>query len=128
MYQSRKHYFLCSDLIAVRWESPEPHSAAAVLEEIWSTGAVVQLDKPLLKATRVRLELGDVEIPGLVMANVYEQIGYYITVQFEAGFRWSPDMYTPEYLFDPATLCEHSWDSRPQPQTKRSRAAQGILK
>jgi hypothetical protein len=104
MYQSEgQPHYLCSDLVVLRWNDGSD-AAIVNLEEIWSQGAVIQMDSPLPAGTRVRLELEDCDYSGQVDACEFQKIGHYITLRFVGGDKWSPDIYTPEYLLDPAAL------------------------
>ncbi len=95
---------LCSDLIKVRLEGPEPADLMANLEDISSSGACVQLEQPVAAGTRICLTLGRRKFKGQVVYCLYEDIGYFAGVRFDAGIKWSRRLYEPKHLLDPAQI------------------------
>lgn len=96
---------LCSDLIKVCIEGGgEPVELIANLEDISPSGACIQFERPVLAGTRLSLKLGRYKFRGRVRNMKHSEIGYFAGVQFDAGRKWSPKMYTPQHLFDPARM------------------------
>jgi len=96
--------WLCSDLIEVRIEGPRPREVTANLEDVAPSGACVQLEEPIAKGTRLRLMLGQHEFRGRAVHSTRNQIGYFVGVQFDAGQKWSRQIYEPQHLLDPARV------------------------
>jgi len=97
---------LCSDLIKVRLEGAHPADVMGNLEDISPSGACVQLEQPVSPGAGIRLTLGRHKFRGRVKYCVYDDIGYYVGVEFEPGKKWSRALYTPKHLLDPRDLLE----------------------
>lgn len=94
----------CSDLIKVRVEGAEPVELIANLEDISPSGACLQFEQPVPAGARIALMLGRWKFHGQVKYCVYHEIGYFVGVQFEAGRKWSRQLYEPKHLLDPTKV------------------------
>jgi hypothetical protein len=97
---------LCADLINVHWKdkSGRPRKALANLEDISLSGMCLQLDTPVPRETLLRILHPKSRFEGRVRYCVYRDIGYFLGVQFEPGFRWSQRRFRPKHLLDPRDL------------------------
>ena len=107
MYNRRAETrLLCADLVDVQWKDKGGRTRRAVanLEDISLSGACVQVDAPVPLQTIVRVSFPRGELQGRVRYCVYRDIGYFLGVEFEPGFRWSVRMFRPQHLLDPRRL------------------------
>ncbi|MGA3039765.1 MAG: hypothetical protein ABSF54_03120 [Bryobacteraceae bacterium] len=93
----------CSDLIEVRVEADggEPAELIANLEEISPSGACVQFEEPVPAGARLCLKLGRYKFRGHAQSCIHNEIGYFVEVRFDAGRKWSRQLYEPKHLLDP---------------------------
>jgi hypothetical protein len=73
----------------------------AILEDISSGGACVQLEEPVKVGSGVTLAIGRNSFPATVRYCVYRDAGYFVGLQFGSGIRWSRETVLPEHLLDP---------------------------
>jgi hypothetical protein len=107
MYNRRAETrLMCADLVDVQWKDKggRMRRAVANLEDISLSGACVQVDSPVPLQTIVRVSFPRGELQGRVRYCVYRDIGYFLGVEFEPGFRWSVRMFRPQHLLDPRRL------------------------
>jgi hypothetical protein len=97
---------LCADLVDIQWKDKTGRTRRAVanLEDISLSGACVQLDVPLPLETKLHISYPKGELRGRVCYCIYREIGYFLGVEFEAGFRWSLRHFKPQHLLDPRRL------------------------
>src|SRR5215216_4407442 len=97
---------LCADLVDVQWKdkSGRMRRAVANLEDISLSGACVQVDSPVAIDTTIRITYPRGELQGRVCYCVYREIGYFLGIEFEPGFRWSLRQFRPQHLLDPRRL------------------------
>lgn len=93
---------LCADLVNVRWKdkSGRGRKATAILEDISSRGACLQLDIPVPVATLVRISHAKGQLEGSVRYCVYRDIGYFVGLQFSGDSKWSAREYKPQHMLD----------------------------
>lgn len=98
---------LCADLISVHWKDKNGRvrKATANLEDISLSGMCLQMDTPVPRETLMRI-IADANnrFEARVRYCVYRDIGYFLGVEFEPGFRWSQRRYRPKHLLDPRDL------------------------
>lgn len=89
-------------MLEVNWrdETGNDQQATALLEDISSSGACLHLEIPIPEETLIHWEFPKQKCSGLVRYCVYREIGYFIGVEFEAGFAWSKKTYKPQHLLD----------------------------
>ncbi len=105
--RSGKARFLCSELVTVRWVSEfgSSREVTANLEEIWESGAQLQLPNPIRTNIPVHVSVEKTELfSGVVQSCAADFVGYFVDIEFEGGYRWSPAQFEPEHLFDPRSL------------------------
>ncbi|HYP08521.1 MAG TPA: PilZ domain-containing protein [Bryobacteraceae bacterium] len=97
---------LCADLVDVQWKDKggRIRRAVANLEDISLSGACIQVDSPIPIDTELRISYPRGELQGRVCYCVYKEIGYFLGVEFEPGFRWSLRQFRPQHLLDPRRL------------------------
>jgi hypothetical protein len=108
---------LCADLINVWWndESGATCQAVANLEDISNSGVCLQVDGPVPYDTLVHIAHPKLEFEGRVRYCVYRDIGYFVGVRFEPGFRWSQHRFKPKHLLDPRTLMNRTRKPKARP-------------
>jgi hypothetical protein len=97
---------LCADIVDIRWKDREGRVRRTVanLEDISLSGACVQVDSPIPLETSLRIMYPKGELQGRVCYCVYREIGYFLGIEFDPGFRWSQRMFKPQHLLDPRRL------------------------
>ena|SRR5262245_49209321 len=112
---------LCADLVDVRWKdkSGRLRKATAVLEDISSSGACVQLDGPIPTDTFIKIRHRKGQLQGQVRYCVYRDIGYFVGLQFVPESKWSRKEFEPEHMLDMSRLLARSLRSaaRRMPKT-----------
>ena len=110
---------LCADLVDVQWQDRRGklRRAIANLEDISVSGACLQLDTPIPPQTTLRISYPKGELQGRVCYCVYREIGYFLGIEFDPGYRWSLRQFRPEHLLDPRRLVAKaiSKTARPNP-------------
>ena len=93
---------LCADMVEIRWKAQGGRfrRATALLEDISSSGACLQMETSVPLGAEIRCGFPNREFSGRVRYCVYRQIGYFIGVQFEAGSKWSRKAFEPQHLLD----------------------------
>lgn len=97
---------LCADLVDVRWKDKAGRTRRTVanLEDISLSGACVQVDVPIPLQTMLQISYPKGELQGRVCYCVYREIGYFLGIEFEPGFRWSVRQFKPQHLLDPRRI------------------------
>jgi hypothetical protein len=93
---------LCADLVDIRWKdkSGRGHKATAILEDISSSGACVQIEGPIPPNTIVKICHPKGELQGTVRYCVFREIGYFVGLQFEPDSKWSRKEFQPDHMLD----------------------------
>jgi PilZ domain-containing protein len=104
----RENRLLCADLVEVIWKdkSGRQRRRLANVEDISLSGMCLQMEQPILRETPITLHYDLGEMNGTICYCLYHDMGYFIGVQFEAGFQWSSRQFWPKHLFDPLQLVE----------------------
>jgi hypothetical protein len=98
--------YWCSDLVRVwtkdgaRWKS----AGVGILEDISATGACLQLEVNVKKDTPIRFKHPEWTAEGVVRHCYWREIGYFVGMEFSDKSRWSPDVFRPKHMVDPAAL------------------------
>jgi hypothetical protein len=97
---------LCADMVEVWWDDSRgrTHHATALLEDIATNGACLQLDRALPIDIVVTIEHSKGDMRGTVRYCAYQEIGYFVGVQFAADSVWSRSKFTPQHLLDLESL------------------------
>ena len=91
---------LCADLVRIEWQAPSGshRSEWAILEDISSSGACLEVEEEIPPETIVHLKFTTDECQARVKYCVLDRINYFIGVQFEQGYRWSRRRFKPQHL------------------------------
>ena len=97
---------LCADLVDIRWKDKtgRGRKATAILEDISTSGACVQIEGPIPENTIVKICHPKGQLQGTVRYCVYREIGYFLGIEFAPGSRWSAQHFRPQHLLDPRRL------------------------
>lgn len=97
---------LCADLVDVCWhdEAGRLQKEVMVLEDISLSGVCLQSETPHAEGAEVTIQYGGGAIPGVIRYCVYQDIGYFVGIEFTENFEWPKDKFRPKHLFDPDTL------------------------
>lgn len=95
---------LCSDLIKVRLEGAQSAEWMANLEDISPSGAIALFEQAVPAGARLSLMLGRHKFRGRVTHCTHNEIGYFVGIRFDAGKKWSRQIYEPKHLLDPMEL------------------------
>ena len=89
-------------MLEIRWIDARGrrHQATALLEDIASHGACLQLETAVPLDTEITLEHAQARMRGSVRYCVYREIGYFVGVQFAPDSEWSRSRFTPQHLLD----------------------------
>jgi hypothetical protein len=93
---------MCADMVEVQWadQAGQHQQTTALLDDIAPSGACLNLDNPLPVGTPVVIRYRKGRLEGSVCYCFFQDIGYYIGVQFKPHTKWSPKQYRPKYLLD----------------------------
>jgi hypothetical protein len=91
---------LCADLVKVQWKSPSgpEHSEWAILEDISSSGACLEIEEAIPPETIVNLQFTSDQCQARVKYCTLDRTNYLLGVLFEQGYRWSRRRFKPQHL------------------------------
>jgi hypothetical protein len=97
---------LCADLVVGEWSeaSGKLRSVVVNLENISSAGACIQSECPVPLGAEMTIKFRRRQVSAVVRYCVFREIGYFIGLEFEQGFQWSPEWFRPQHLLDPRRL------------------------
>jgi hypothetical protein len=97
---------LCADLVDIQWKDPTGRNRRGVanLEDISLSGACLQVERPVVLGSAIRMTYPNGELTGRVKYCVFREIGYFLGVEFDPGNRWSQRSFRPQHLLDPRRL------------------------
>lgn len=100
--QRREARMLCADMVEVHWEDErkQPQRALALLEDISSYGACLQLENAVPLGTKVAWDCPKQSFSGQVRYCVFREIGFFVGVEFSDACRWSKKTFMPLHLLD----------------------------
>jgi hypothetical protein len=83
---------LRADPVDLRWQDQagEAQRGAAVLADISCTGASVRVERPLRIGSTLSITYHNEDLPGTVRHCVRQGTVYVLGIEFQRGFRWSP--------------------------------------
>jgi hypothetical protein len=97
--------FLCSHLVALADGSSETAGDRIVnLEEIWTTGAILEAETVVMRGAKVELRCGPTLLKGRVVEVEAHEFGYRFEVEFSPKTPWRPEEFRPDHLLDSSTL------------------------
>jgi hypothetical protein len=101
--QRREHdRNMCAELLAVQWTDVEGHERSEVvsLEDISTSGACIEMDDAIPAGTEVSLRYPNGEYKGKIRYCIYQDIGYFLGIEFDEGYRWSKTDFVPAHLLE----------------------------
>jgi hypothetical protein len=101
---------LCADLVDIRWQDKtgRGRKATAILEDISSSGACIQLDGPVPLNTEIKILYPKGHLLGTVRYCNYRDIGYFVGLEFVEDSKWSKKQYEPQHMLDMTRLISRS--------------------
>ena len=97
---------MCADMVEVQWkeDSGQMCTSTALLEDLSPSGACLQMDSPLALDKSLVIGYRKGRLQGSVCYCFFEDIGYWVGVQFTARTKWSRKNFRPKHLLDPRKL------------------------
>jgi hypothetical protein len=93
--------YLCSQLVALRNNSGESAVNLAVnLEEIWTTGAVLESEEPVEEGANMEIRCGSALFAGRILQVERHEFGWRLEVEFSPLTPWSLEKFQPEHLLN----------------------------
>jgi hypothetical protein len=94
--------FLCADLVDVEWRDKlgKMRHSSAVLEDISSSGACLQFERPVPLQAVLHVRHAKGELEGRVKYCLFRDIGYFVGLEFAPARRWSREAFVPDHLLD----------------------------
>lgn len=101
---------MCADVVEASWtdQDGQEQRANALLENISPSGACLQFEMAVPLGVSLRMVCPNREFVGEVRYCTYQEIGYFVGVQFEPQSHWSRRSYKPRHLLDLHELVEGS--------------------
>jgi len=101
---------LCADLVEVCWrdEAGLSKNEVMVLEDISHSGVCLQSERPHKTGVEVEIQYGGGQLGGVIRYCVYQEIGYFLGVEFAGECRWLTRKFRPKHLLDPESLLQRS--------------------
>jgi hypothetical protein len=97
--------YLCSDLVVLRNNSKTAVADLVVnLEEIWQTGAIIEVEEPVEPGVIVELRCGPVFFAGRVTQVEQHESGWRAEVAFSPLTPWTLDKFQPRHLLNLSDL------------------------
>lgn len=91
------HRYLCSHLVDLG-------DRFVNLEEIWTTGAVLEAETAVTRGAEVELRCGATVLKGRIVEVEPHEFGWRFEVEFSAATPWRPEEFRPDHLLDPSAL------------------------
>jgi hypothetical protein len=93
---------MCADMLEVSWRDRlgKTRKTTALLEDISACGACLQFEAEIPLGSEVRWEWPSQSFTGRVRYCTYQEIGYFVGIQFDSAIRWSEEGYTPRHMLN----------------------------
>ena len=100
--------YLCADLVRVDWLEGEDdfRTTEAVLEDISTQGACVEMEDDIKLGTLMMLTIDDKAFCGHVSHCNFRDYGYFVGVRFSEDTPWSSGLVAPKHLTNLCALAE----------------------
>jgi hypothetical protein len=97
---------MCSELVKASWQDTFGRKRETVvnLEEVWTNGALLQLESPVRPDTPIEMSVKGINFSGTVKKCSADFIGFQVEMCFVDGQEWSRDLCEPDHFFDPQSL------------------------
>jgi len=92
---------LCSHLVRIQIDGAHQPPLAGNLEQIDAFEAVVATEEALPTQVEVVLQAEGLAAPAYVELCRRRETDYEVVLIFRDGFRWSPELWTPDHLYTP---------------------------
>ena len=91
---------MCSELVSLTCtKDGRPTSLRGNLEEIGEWSALVLMESPIPRRTRVSVSCEDHQLKGFVRSCWHEHpLGFFVEVRLYPSSRWSEQWFTPQHL------------------------------
>jgi hypothetical protein len=101
---------LCADMVEVSWKDfvGKKQRAVGLLEDISASGACLQLESAVPPGVEIHWECPKQGFTGRVLYCVYQEIGYFVGVQFDSSSKWTKKAYRPQHLLDLQRLMQRA--------------------
>jgi hypothetical protein len=92
----------CADVITIRWndDTGQRRSEVAILDDISPVGACIGLNEGIAPETKVSLHYPKGQYQGKIKYCRYFELGYFLGVAFDKGYRWSKKDFEPSFLVE----------------------------
>jgi len=93
---------MCADVVEASWTDADGklRQATALLENISPSGACLQLDVSVPPGVKLQISCPKHSFVGEVRYCTYQEIGYFVGIQFEPQSHWSRRSFKPRHLLD----------------------------
>jgi hypothetical protein len=97
---------LCADLIKIVWTDAagKKQKEVGTLEDISRGGACLQLERPIPVDTSISILYPSGRYHGRIRYCYFQHTGYFLGIQFDPGYEWSREQYTPSHLLDLSSI------------------------
>ncbi len=110
---------LCSEILDLHLQSKagRERELKVNLEEIWTSGALLQTDARIPLLTYLWFSGGGCEFRGQAVSRTFlKGLGYYVEMRFQPGCTWSQRKYRPKHSFNPLVLLANRiFEATPHP-------------
>ena len=98
--ERREDRELCADLVKVQWktESGKTQHEWGILEDISASGACLEMEKKVKPDTIVSMEFPTDRCQARVIYSRFDNVKYFMGVEFLEGYRWSRRKFKPRHL------------------------------
>jgi hypothetical protein len=106
--------FLCSQIVVLSEDSSETAGERfANLEEIWTSGAILEAETAVTRGAMVQLRCGPAVFNGRIAEVQPHEFGWRFEVEFSAETPWRLEDFRPEHLLDPSTVVRNKPGEKP---------------
>jgi hypothetical protein len=103
--------FMCADMVRIDWrvgedEPGKTRTTDAVLEDICSQGACVQVEEPIPVTAAITISAGEARLSGYVSYCAFRDYGYFAGITFSEDNAWSSGLFEPQHLTNLRSLGE----------------------
>jgi hypothetical protein len=100
---------ICADLVYLDWNDKGPRECVAVLEDISSRGACLQVERPVPVEIEATIRHGENwSAHCFVKYCSFREIGYFVGIEFKGPEAWSRFEFLPKHLLDLRELARES--------------------
>ncbi|HEY4088790.1 MAG TPA: hypothetical protein VGM43_22825 [Bryobacteraceae bacterium] len=93
--------YLCSQLAKLTLDG---QAQWVNIEEIWETGVILESEAVVIEGTDASLSVEGASFQGRLTSVQQEEFGWRVEMEFSPETPWSPELWRPDHLLDPAVL------------------------